>query len=421
MFNLIYNKINSIKEMRNKIPMIKRLSRSQSENLLENKTLEEKNIMPFVEKKMEDFVNVKKSLITSITSRKKILLPKINIFNRPKFNSGKKETFDDILNKFNKVGPFPEESKNISKLKEYNFLFGKNIKLMNSRNRLKKITIKKNLSTIEEIKRRNREIRRKKEKLENELFEMRQRKATKLMASFKVELDGNNKMRRKVGKRYTLFKEILIYLESNNITLDQMAKNDPFQHKAYMLPNSYEFFNAVKFKNYNYVIKALNTDTNYLFSIDYFGQTAYHWAAKLDDLKMLKILIDYGLYLNQKDYKGRTPLYIAAMNNHKEICTYLLSKGGNIFLKDKEGLSPLDAAGSPEMKSYLSEFISQPFSNPLYKERLKKLLLDREEKVNKKNAEKEKEKMKKNKIDNNIDDNKGLNNIDEEYKNEDNK
>ena len=63
MFNLIYNKINSIKEMRNKIPMIKRLSRSQSENLLENKTLEEKNIMPFVEKKMEDFVNVKKSLI----------------------------------------------------------------------------------------------------------------------------------------------------------------------------------------------------------------------------------------------------------------------------------------------------------------------------------------------------------------------
>ena len=66
------------------------------------------------------------------------------------------------------------------------------------------------------------------------------------MASFKVELDGNNKMKRKVGKRYTLFKEILIYLESNNITLDQLAKNDPFQHQAYMLPNSYDFFNAIK-------------------------------------------------------------------------------------------------------------------------------------------------------------------------------
>ena len=60
---------------------------------------------------------------------------------------------------------------------------------------------------------------------------MRQREAKKLMVSFKVELNGNNKMRRKVGKRYTIFKEILIYLELNNITLDQMTKNDPLQHK----------------------------------------------------------------------------------------------------------------------------------------------------------------------------------------------
>ena len=124
---------------------------------------------------------------------------------------------------------------------------------------------------------------------------------------------------------------------------------------------------------------------------------------------MLKILIDYGLYLNQKNYKGLIPLYIAAINKQKKIYTYLLSKGGNIYLKYKEGFSPLDAAGSPEMKSYLSEFISQPFSNPLYKEKIKKFLLGGEEKIKKKNEEKEKKKMKKNKIDNNIDDNKSLN------------
>ena len=124
---------------------------------------------------------------------------------------------------------------------------------------------------------------------------------------------------------------------------------------------------------------------------------------------MLKILIDYGLYLNQKNYKGLIPLYIAAINKQKKIYTYLLSKGGNIYLKFKEGFSPLDAAGSPEMKSYLSEFISQPFSNPLYKEKIKKFLLGGEEKIKKKNEEKEKKKMKKNKIDNNIDDNKSLN------------
>ena len=33
---------------------------------------------------------------------------------------------------------------------------------------------------------------------------MRQREAKKLMVSIKVELNANNKMRRKVGKRYIL-------------------------------------------------------------------------------------------------------------------------------------------------------------------------------------------------------------------------
>ena len=250
------------------------------------------------------------------------------------------------------------------------------------------------MSSIEEIKRRNREIRRRKEKQEREEFELRQREAKKLMASFKVELDGNNKMKRKVGKRYTLFKEILIYLESNNITLDQLAKNDPFQHQPYMLPNSYDFFNAIKYHNYNYVTNTLEDNPNYLFTIDYFGQTPYHWAAKLGDLRMTKILVKYGPYLNQKDYKGRTPLYIAAMNNNKDVCNFLLSKGANIFLKDKSGLGPADAAGSPEMKSFLLDFMSQPFSNPIYKSRIKQILIDREEKIERKNSQLEEKKRK---------------------------
>ncbi len=78
----------------------------------------------------------------------------------------------------------------------------------------------------------------------------------------------------------------------------------------------------MKFSNYDFVKEALNHNLNYLFVFDYFGQTAFHWAAKLGDLKMLKILMDYGLYHNQKDYKGRTPLYIAAVSNHKEICSF---------------------------------------------------------------------------------------------------
>ena len=83
-------------------------------------------------------------------------------------------------------------------------LFKKNILIKKNRNKLNKNVIKKHMSSIEEIKRRNREIRRRKEKQEREEFELRQREAKKLMASFKVELDGNNKMKRKVGKRYRI-------------------------------------------------------------------------------------------------------------------------------------------------------------------------------------------------------------------------
>ena len=383
---------------------LKRFNRSQSHILLQprNNKNSSDNFISLLPKNTVNYQSKEKEkgkggLLSAINRRHKIILPAINIVNRNKMNSKKIETIDDILKKFS-TGSTAENSKNTNNdlnNKKFDFLFNNKITIKRKPNKLKKIETKKFMSPIDEIKRRNREIKRKKEKQEQELFDLRQREAKKLMASFKVELDGNNKMRRKVGKRYTLFKEILMYLESNNITLHQMVTNDPFQHEAYMIPNSYEFFNAVKFRNYKYVMNELNSNQQYLFSIDYLGQTPYHWAAKLGDLKMLQILIDYGRYHNQKDYKGRTPLYIAAMNDHKEVCNFLLNKGANIFLKDKNGLGPNDVAGSRETRSLLLDFMSQPFSNPIYKERIKQFLFEREEKIRLRNEKLEKEKRKK--------------------------
>ena len=375
----------------------KNLSRSQSQNsiILQPKFIQNpaRNLPDLI---ASQFLNNNGGLITSMPNKKKIVLPKIKLVKKPDMNFLKNLTIDELLKKFNNT-PSQDISTDISnatnKNKELEFLFNNKNNQKLTRNKLNKIQFQKPISNIEQIKRRNREIRRKKEKLENELFELRQREAKKLMASFKVELDGNNKMRRKVGKRYTLFKEILTYLESNNITLNQMLENDPFQHEPYMIPKSYEFLNAIKFKNYDYVIQALNANKRYLYSIDYFGQTAYHWAAKLGDLKMIKILVDYGPYLNLKDFKGRTPLYISVINNHKEICRYLLSKGGNPYLTNKNGLTPADVARGKEMISLLSEFMAQPFSNPVYKARIKQVLIDREKKIKIREEQKEKEKM----------------------------
>ena len=204
--------------------------------------------------------------------------------------------------------------------------------------------------------------------------------------NFRLVLNKSDQItiERKLGRRYTLFKSILNYLESNNITLYELLENNPFQNKPYELSNSYDFLFAIKFKNYNYVTEALQNSKRYLFSFDYFGQTGYHWAAKLGDLKMLKLLLEFGLYHNQKDFKGRTPLYLAALNNHKDICIYLLNNNGNIFLKDKDGLSPADVAGSKELKYYLYEYMAQPFSNPIYKAKINTFLKDRDERIKKK-------------------------------------
>jgi len=212
-----------------------------------------------------------------------------------------------------------------------------------------------------------------------------------------VNKSDNITVKRKVGRRYTLFKTILNYLESNNITLDELLRNNPFQSIPYELSNSYDFILAVKFKCYEYVTEALQSSKKYLFSFDYFGQTGYHWAAKLGDLKMLKLLLEFGLYHNQKDFKGRTPLYLAALNNHKEICNFLLINNGNIFLKDKKGLGPADIAGSKELKYYLVEYMNQPFSNPIYKARIQAFLKDREERIKLKRKKQEEERIKKEK------------------------
>ena len=85
---------------------------------------------------------------------------------------------------------------------------------------------------------------------------------------------------------------------------------------------------------------------------------------------MLKLLIEYGRHHNQKDFKGRTPLYLAAVNNNREVCDFLLKNKANIHLKDKYGNSPADVAGSKELRYYLGDIMTQPYSNPIYKQKI---------------------------------------------------
>jgi ankyrin repeat protein len=178
--------------------------------------------------------------------------------------------------------------------------------------------------------------------------------------------------------RYTIYKHIKEYLESNSITISELIDNNPFQSKPYSIPGSQEFLRAVKFNKYEYVKNILKYNNKLLFAIDYFGQTAYHWAAKFSDIKMMKILISFGKHHNQKDFKGRTPIYLAAFYNNKDMCKFLLENNANLFLKDKENKSPADVTSNEELKHFLLDHMSHPFNNPVYKLKIKKILEERE-------------------------------------------
>ena len=202
-------------------------------------------------------------------------------------------------------------------------------------------------------------------------------------------------------RRHAIFTKITEYLESNNITLFEFLRRNPFQKRPYQISKGYEFLEAVKFKNYTFVKEALLVSNDYLFVFDYFGQTCYHWAAKLGYVAMLTILIDYGKYHNQKDFKGRTPLYLAAVNNNREICDLLIRHKANVYLRDNLGNSPADVAGSKELKYYLGDLMTQPYNNPAYKKRVADFLRKREQFIEKKEMEKKfKELQAKNKVEN---------------------
>ena len=206
----------------------------------------------------------------------------------------------------------------------------------------------------------------------------------KIDFSKKMGTTKDSKKLTNCSRRLLVLKKILQYLESNDITLFEYIKHSPFQQRPYQISKSFEFMNAVKFKNYEFVFEALQSSKSYLFSFDYFGQTCYHWAAKLSNIKMLTILIHYGKYHNQQDFKGRTPLYLAAVNNDKEICELLLKNKANVHLSDEHGNTPADVAGSKELKYYLGDYITQPYTNINCKKRVADFLRVREEKVREK-------------------------------------
>ena len=77
------------------------------------------------------------------------------------------------------------------------------------------------------------------------------------------------------------------------------------------------------------------------------GGTALHAAMFQKNIKIVKLLLDYGLDVNAVGPKnGYTPLHDAVWGNNPEAAKLLLARGAKTNIKNKEGQTPLEKAQS---------------------------------------------------------------------------
>ena len=308
----------------------------------------------------------------------------------------KKECIKNIIKL--KEQKLKKHKKNFHKISSMNFIPSKTVfkpnKIINKRRTLSQILIEsEKTETQQMLKQKLTKILDKNENNKQQIKVLKENNSDKIdlkngpnknISSTKYNVGIKNSkitINANISKRYFVFKKINEYLESNNIPLFELIKHNPFQKKPYEISKGYEFLDAVKFKNYEFVREALQKSNDYLFVFDCYGQTCYHWAAKLGNIKMLRMLLDYGLHHNQKDFKGRTPLYLAAVNNNKAVCDLLLRHKANVHLRDNLGNSVSDVAGSKELKYYLGDLMTQPYNNPMFKKLMADYMRKREKNI----------------------------------------
>jgi len=64
----------------------------------------------------------------------------------------------------------------------------------------------------------------------------------------------------------------------------------------------------------------------------------------VDDVMIVKKLLEYPIDVNKRNINGKTPLYAATVHNRIEIVRVLLDAGADHTIADDHGICPLDIA-----------------------------------------------------------------------------
>jgi len=98
-----------------------------------------------------------------------------------------------------------------------------------------------------------------------------------------------------------------------------------------------EFLEAAKQGDTTSVAQALTLEKRLILSKDSIGQSALHWAAKRNDLPMVKLLKAAGSDLNAVDMALRTPLMLAVRKDYADVVQFLLEAGASKTVKSLTG------------------------------------------------------------------------------------
>eukprot|EP01031_Cornospumella_fuschlensis_P027439 gene27439-33142_t len=75
-----------------------------------------------------------------------------------------------------------------------------------------------------------------------------------------------------------------------------------------------------------------------------YGVSAILFAANNGHLDCVKVLLDYGAYINDRSNNGKTPVLWAALWGHYEVVDYLIERKANLNITDKEELTVVMSA-----------------------------------------------------------------------------
>jgi ankyrin repeat protein len=127
---------------------------------------------------------------------------------------------------------------------------------------------------------------------------------------------------------------------------------------AEIVPSQFSLDEAVRLNDI-VLVKALidaGADVN---AIDELGETPLHVAVVRGYREVASLLIEKGADVNAGDVRGLTPVHAAAWRGYRDSVDLLITKGADINARDKDGLTPLHTAALAGRKETVAQLIEK--------------------------------------------------------------